>query len=579
MSGTFLRRLLPVVLSLVAAACSGSSSPAAPNVDATLDDVTTSESAPETTDDAADDVAPEAKAPSTFLPGPYGAMPRDVAGPFTVPTADGDWSFDESWTGEDHTLFIVYSPGTVLPSATDYFRLLFKPAAVPRLLAASPPNVHYVFLWHSDQPGFQAFVAAAQAQIDALAGDARDHWKPRVHFVTDQVDGLTGWLGDTYRERIKAKLPGKRYDAQQFAVDRTQHVREVGMLGRLGASGTSPDLAFLADEPVYYEYEHARDVKLAAEKATVISLFKDQTVVDTTTFDVTLPDAATMASFDTLEVDLTMNCEHHRDGECGAWDYISDLRLCHDAPPSGDAGLDADPDAAPPAPQCDLELARWITSYWRETHWVTDVSGMLAFLRSGGHQTMRWYASKQWDPRPANYVVSLSLRLSNSGKGMKPVSATKLFEGARLDPDYAAKYPPMKLDVPSDAKKAEIYALITGHGSETDQCAEFCNHTHHFSVNGAPEHVLSFPEAQTNDGCRKRISEGVVPNQFGTWYFGRGGWCPGLDVRPFEVDITKELKLGSDNTLSYRALIGTSAPAMGSTYGDIHMTTYLVIWK
>ncbi|MEO7092408.1 MAG: peptide-N-glycosidase F-related protein [Polyangiales bacterium] len=560
------------MVSFSAVACSNSSSP--PREEQPVD----SGGEDATTDTAIDDGADrsdtsDSTAPAAFLPGPYGTTPRSVAGPFVVPTSDGPWSFVDNWTGADHYVFTVFAPGSTLTS--DYFRTLFRPVSVPRLLAASPKNVHYFFLWTKDQPGFETFRAAAQTAIDGLA-DA-DQWKPRVHFVTDKADTLEGWVGDVIRARTTGKLPYKRYDAQQFAVDRTQHVREVGMLGRLGGSGTAPDLSFLASEAVYYEFEYAREQRLGKTVATVVPVMKDETVVETKYVEVTLPDAATMATFDTLEVDLTMNCENHRDGECGAWDYISDLRLCDETlpPPDPDAG----PDAAPPDPKCDLELARWITSYWREGRWVTDVSGMLAFLQKGGKTKLRWYASRQWDPRTASYVASMSLRFSNTGKKMRPVSAIKLWDGGTLNDTYAAGHPERTVVIPAGTKKAEVYALITGHGSETEQCAEFCNHTHHFTMNGGTKHSLTFPGAQSPDGCRKLVDQGVVPNQFGTWYFGRGGWCPGYDVRPFVADVTADLKPGGGDVVRYEALIGTAAPVAGSGYGNIDLSAYLVLWQ
>ncbi|MEZ4405159.1 MAG: peptide-N-glycosidase F-related protein [Polyangiales bacterium] len=58
------------------------------------------------------------------------------------------------------------------------------------------------------------------------------------------------------------------------------------------------------------------------------------------------------------------------------------------------------------------------------------------------------------------------------------------------------------------------------------------------------EFVRDFPEAQSPDGCANRVSEGVIPNQHGTWYFGRGGWCPGLDVAPWVVDVTSQARPG-----------------------------------
>ena len=115
---------------------------------------------------------------------------------------------------------------------------------------------------------------------------------------------------------------------------------------------------------------------------------------------------------------------------------------------------------------------------------------------------------------------------------MKPFSAKKLWDGGSLNSDYASKHPPATLDIPADTKKVELYALVTGHGSESGQCAEFCNHTHHWKLNGGTEHALDFPMAQSIDGCQKRVNEGVVPNQFGTWYFGRGGGARAWTSRP-----------------------------------------------
>jgi hypothetical protein len=289
-----------------------------------------------------------------------------------------------------------------------------------------------------------------------------------------------------------------------------------------------------------------------------------------------------------------LNCTNHTDDSCGAWDYISDLRLCA-APSSGgtdggvdsgagdassDAIADATADSGPPPPVCTTEIARWITSYWREGRWVTDISGMLPFLQAGGHQTFRWYAQHQWSPRAVPYVVSLSLRFSNAARGMRPVAALPLWtQGGALDSTYDSRHPPVMFDVPAGTRKVEIYSLITGHGSQTSQCAEFCNHTHHFAINGGTDHTLAFPEAQTMLGCATRVNEGIVPNQFGTWYFGRGGWCPGSDVRPYIADVTSEAHIGAANQATYHALIGTTPPVTGRSYGNIDLSAYVVLWQ
>src|SRR4029078_1097974 len=69
------------------------------------------------------------------------------------------------------------------------------------------------------------------------------------------------------------------------------------------------------------------------------------------------------------------------------------------------------------------------------------------------------------------------------------------------------------------------------------------------------DYAKTNPVAGTDNGCTDQVVSGVVPNQFGTWFFGRGGWCPGLDVAPFVADITDQVALGADNVITYQGLL------------------------
>ncbi len=557
----------------------------------------------------ANDTCPRRPPTVPFSMGPYGNLPRNIAGDFTVPTTDGDWNFRSAWTGDDSFLFLTYAPGYLrFANGMDYFSVLFAQDIVD-LLVTSPRNVHFVFMWYRDEPGFQRVRTTWTDAVNALPAADRDHWLSRIHWVTTRVDQLeTGsWVGELVRYRLRTMLPYKRYDPFQWAIDRTQRVREVGQLGRLATGGLNPQLAFLAHEAEYYNFEVDRERSLTMNRATVVDMLRDERVTDTRDFEAVLPSAPDMAGFDTLEVDLTNHCENHRDGECGAWDYLSHLWICDDPAGGGaDAGADGSVDAptdatgatdaddvspdavdaaadvvptdtGPPPLRCDTEIARWITSYWREGRWVTDISGMLPFLRAGGRQRFRFYASRQFDPRPAQYVVSLSLRFSNRARGMRPVDARRVLVGGNLDTMYNTNHTPVSFTVPAGIRRVDLYALVTGHGGEPVQnCAEFCNHQHHFVVNGT-DNLLQFPEARSLDGCANRVDAGVVPNQHGTWYFGRGGWCPGLDVAPYVVDVTRTLRSGMPNDLNYRATIGGAPPVRPS--GNIVMSAYLVFWQ
>jgi hypothetical protein len=574
--------------------------------------------------------------PSRLAPGPYGTNPRELAGPFVLPTTNGEFNFETEFNGTDHYVFLVYTPGTFrFQNGADLSQGLFD-GPLDALLERSPRNVHYFFLWQRNEQGFNDFRATAESTLAGMPEADRAHWQPRVHFVTQQSSALRGWVGDLVRARTRSAAMSKRYDAYQWAIDRTQHVREVGQLGRLTNGGLEADLTYLANEPIYYEFEAARETRLRAEQATVVSLINNQ-VIDTwegarnwrdavVYMDGELPSAQAMAQFDTLEVDLAMTCRNNRDGDCGAWDYIADLRLCEEVPPPGDAGTDggavdvadagqiadvvasdatetdvAQSDASdasnrgdvvdsgpveeqfrPRRPGCNREVARWITSYWREGRWVTDISQMLPLLQRGGRHTFRWESKQQFDPRDVPYVLTMSLRFSNRGRGMRPVEVRNLWaqgEGHPLNAMWDANHAPQRFSVPAGTRKVELYSVITGHGANQNQCAEFCNHQHHYSLNGGAPAVVQFTEAQTVDGCANRVNEGVVPNQHGTWYFGRGGWCPGSEVRPHVIDLTPQLRMGQENVLTYTARVNNNPLVAGRDYGNVDLATYLVFWR
>ena len=159
-----------------------------------------------------------------------------------------------------------------------------------------------------------------------------------------------------------------------------------------------------------------------------------------------------------------------------------------------------------------------------------------------------------------------------------------LYTGGSFNESYNSAYEPMDIDIPAEATRVELYAVISGHGwgAEVENCAEFCNHTHHFTVNGT-EFVKEHPEAGMSTGCIDQIPQGTVPNQFGTWPYGRGGWCPGKQVDPWIVDVTTAVTPGQTNTISYQGLFNGAdyvpQPSnSGQGFGaNINMRSYLVI--
>jgi hypothetical protein len=69
----------------------------------------------------------------------------------------------------------------------------------------------------------------------------------------------------------------------------------------------------------------------------------------------------------------------------------------------------------------------------------------------------------------------------------------------------------------------------------------------------------------------------MTPNQWGTWWFGRGGWCPGQAVKPYQVDVTDDVEPGTSASVSYRGLYNGQDPPDGS--GNILLNAWWVVYE
>jgi hypothetical protein len=493
----------------------------------------------------------------SFSAGPYGTHRGDVAGDFSVPLTDSTlWSFKTNFSGCESYVFV---PDTISVSSADNTSIWASEPDLLTLLKTAPKNVHYFFvsLGASDAAaatsvqGMQKNIATALSKLPAAV---KAHWASHVHLVAKKASALGGWLSGVFASIGNIG----------FSIDRLQKIRGFGDLAdvtRQDPTITSGwpfknNLAYVAHDPAYFNAEADLQVRLDAENATVVDLWKGEVLMEQATTMVTLPDTATMAGFDTLEVEVTLQCPNPSTieiGNCGAWDYLANLNLADD-------------------PMSTVEIARFITSYHRETHWVEDISQMLPLLASGGQHAFLWSFAPSWNTQPTS--TFLSLRLSNQKKAVKATSATFLFAGGTFGSMYNVGRTPAQVPIPATAKKVELWVLVTGHGSGANQCSEFCDHQHQFTVNGTM-YTKDFPEAGTEDKCIVELANGMTPNQAGTWWYGRGGWCPGKQVDPWVVDVTANVTPGQMATVSYVGLYGGADPPDNS--GNIDLVSYLVV--
>lgn len=163
-------------------------------------------------------------------------------------------------------------------------------------------------------------------------------------------------------------------------------------------------------------------------------------------------------------------------------------------------------------------------------------------------------------------------------KTLVPFQIVPLFRGGTFDEDYNLKYSPFNFPTPPGTDRVKLVAVISGHGSDNNNCAEFCVTSHHFVVNRKQNYTRVFSNAGTALGCADRVPEGVVPNEHGTWLYGRDGWCDGQEVVPWVVDISSSLQ-SPNNTIEYFGWFNNTDPNPTKNPGKIDMYSYLVYYK
>lgn len=494
----------------------------------------------------------------------------DVAGDFTVTLRDGStWSLETQWSGCESYVFFVHFPGLtdeIIRSNPDY------------LFREGPRNVRYFFLSDDEDAAARAALMEELAtnleegfQLGLDDEAQRAFWRARFHFVTDRATEIDGSVGSMLRTYLAwATTPESRVDLGDrgvagapapivVGIDRAQTWDPADSLSP--SVGAAPMLGMAAFLGHFYEYRAALESRLASEEATVVTLIDERTTGRVFTREVTLPDATAMAAFDTLEVDVEITCDEGNPFACSEWDRIADVQLCVDGPTCTDR----------------REIARWITPYWRRgrQHYLIDATPLLALLRDGGAQTFFVELGPDWE-RATEWIARVELRLRTVGGGAPRASGGALaFRGGAFDAAYNVR-DPFRFTPPAGATRVELVTILSGHGQTAgDNCAEWCDHQHTFSVNGTalPAIAHDGPPIGSPRGCAAHARDGAIPGQWGNWAQSRAYWCPGLPVPAQRTDITSLVTLGSENQLTYAGSFLGGEPRGG----DIALSAY-VIW-
>ena len=486
-----------------------------------------------------------------------------------------EWDFETNWTGSDIYIFLQYDPNTANSVG------MWNSNTKADFLNNSPDNVHYFFL--SARTYAYNDVSNMKDEFNEVLAnfseEDQSHWANHLHFVPVRTYDFGNWITESIN------------GVYGFAIDGFQKIRQLGYLGN-PASFTGTYLSYVAHEAVYLNYELETFLP-TGEEYDEITIYDEEIYTGwwaaTTSKLVDLPSDEELQQYTKMEVDLLRGCPDgsggYSDAGCDEYDRIARMFICHGQCSETEYFFDSD------SLNCQYswdsnegicfnityfddqtldscgdenwdydrnceEISRWITPFGRQPRHLTDISPFISTLRPGGPKLFKFQESG-WP----NSLLTMKLRLYNeTSSEINPKEYQPMWSGTvGFDSDYDENRPPLVFNVPEQVEKIEFVAFITGHGWGNNtcyNCAEFCNSKHIFSLNGGVyDFERAFPNAGSNDYCMstEAISEGVIPNQGGTWGYGRAGWCPGQDVKPYIVDITDYVEMGSENILDYSA--------------------------
>ena len=474
--------------------------------------------------------------PVNWNTGPYGDGRLDNVSTFSVPTlSSGTWNFQNEWNGEDVYIFLFkYTDGNGNSNSGTW-------GHNPRNIILNLPDNAHLF-YASYDTSYHSDVVSRKADVEnRLNANEEAKWMSRVHFIDQRGFDIGGGLGQLI----------SNWQSFYYGIDRFQQAREIGSLHDWSQSSsccTKP--AHFAFEAHTWNYEYESTMRQLDYGATVVPIFTGEwhsggwSSGYSSYADATFPNASEMVNFDTLEVYAYNPCDEHRQryskgdgsyGGCHEWDYLHYLKIC-----------DADNSS-----NCDTEFVRYITSYGREGRWLSDITPYMWMIQDGGERRFKYSGANKM----GLHIYAL---LFNFNESTVATGSEYAFSGGQFRGDYNNDSQYKRSHVftpPANTIKVEIVATITGHGFSQDSanCAEFCDHEHHYDLGGNHAYE-SHPLVGNNLGCTTLVNRGVVANQFGSWPYGRGGWCPGQEVEQWTYDITSWVDFSGENNLTYRGL-------------------------
>jgi hypothetical protein len=237
-----------------------------------------------------------------------------------------------------------------------------------------------------------------------------------------------------------------------------------------------------------------------------------------------------------------------------------------------------------------LGIVPFITSYRTPCHWVVDVTAFRPLL--AGRRKFELAAGTNFY-KGRGYLMSVALDFHSGTPERVAAEVVPLWVGTAhyrsAENHFRDFFEPRTVTVGADVVGARFLCTTTGHS----QVGEFTPSKRSLVVEGAPKveagaagtegasAVATFADTLWKTDCY------LNPNrpQFGTWQFARAGWAPGDVVRPWDLDLTAQVRPGSAVTLRYVPapydFAGTAKPPADAEVAQAtHVVrAYLVLYR
>lgn len=194
-----------------------------------------------------------------------------------------------------------------------------------------------------------------------------------------------------------------------------------------------------------------------------------------------------------------------------------------------------------------FELTRFITPYgkgfpkdWTRT-WTVDVTDFASLL----HDSVE--IRSFYDGWSQGSLYSLEFVLIEGTPPRTTYEVEQIYNGyfsyGNANDPIEDHLPERKLFRDANADLVTLRLTVSGHGSDPNGASEFIDKTHSIWANGEER----YQQRLWRDDC------GLNPTypQTGTYWFPRGGWCPGDLVYPFDYDLTPFTAKSDSFTVDY----------------------------